>query len=343
MSKSKTTKAGLSYLCVRCDKWVKHQDSVHAACPGDKDGKKYRWHLECIQEQLREEPVQIKNPPLKYYGGKWYLQDKIHAHAPPMGSYITRLIPYGGALGEFWNWDCEGVSEIVNDIDFRLANLWRCIRDPDLFDAFSRQVSCMPFSRAIFDEAVDYMTRWKDRRHVASAPSPLLAAMFFVLVRQSLGGRCSTFGSISINRTRRNMNEQASAWWSSIEGLPEVHSRMARVVVENLDAIELLKHYDDKKTFAYLDPTYLPETRKSKSVYEYEMSREEHEELLAVLHTLKMKIMISGYDNELYNKELTLKGWRKNTFDVSEHAGSGKIKGRRVEVIWTNYDPPKSQ
>ena len=40
--------------------------------------------------------------------------------------------------------------------------------------------------------------------------------------RQSLTGRMDTFAPLSRRRTRRGMNEQCSAWWNAVEGLPAV-------------------------------------------------------------------------------------------------------------------------
>jgi len=41
--------------------------------------------------------------------------------------------------------------------------------------------------------------------------------------RQSLAGRMDAFAPLSRRRTRRGMNEQCSAWWNAVEGLPAVH------------------------------------------------------------------------------------------------------------------------
>jgi hypothetical protein len=32
-----------------------------------------------------------------------------------------------------------------------------------------------------------------------------------------------TFATLSRRHTRRGMNEQCSAWWNAVEGLPDVH------------------------------------------------------------------------------------------------------------------------
>ena len=79
----------------------------------------------------------------------------------------------------------------------------------------------------------------------------------------------------------------------------------------------------------YIDPPYLLRTRTGKQ-YAHEMTDVEHEELLKVLLQSKAKIMISGYESELYNDYL--KEWNKSTFkSCAEHGNP------RKEVIWMNY------
>ena len=78
----------------------------------------------------------------------------------------------------------------------------------------------------------------------------------------------------------------------------------------------------------YLDPPYLLNTRAGKQ-YKHEMSDTEHEELLKAIVNSRAKIMISGYESDLYNEYL--KKWHKATFNSCAH---GK---KRIEVVWMNY------
>ena len=79
------------------------------------------------------------------------------------------------------------------------------------------------------------------------------------------------------------MNEQASSWLTAIEGLPAVHARLQRVVILNQPALEVLRSQDGPGVLFYRDPPYLPETRAAKKAFgPFEMTVEQHEELLAV-------------------------------------------------------------
>ncbi len=66
----------------------------------------------------------------------------------------------------------------------------------------------------------------------------------------------------------------------------------------------------------------------------------------------RVKVMLSGYDNDIY-RQLETAGWRKVCFEVACHAaartrgtgllgkGATHAKGqRRLECVWMNYTPP---
>src|SRR5205085_429085 len=103
------------------------------------------------------------------------------------------------------------------------------------------------------------------------------AVWFFVLCRQSHSGRMREFTALTRTRVRRQMNAEASAWLTAIEGLPAIHDRLKRVVVLNRDALDVIRQQDGSDTLFYLDPPYLPETRVSSEVYDHEMGLAQHE------------------------------------------------------------------
>jgi DNA adenine methylase len=64
------------------------------------------------------------------------------------------------------------------------------------------------------------------------------------------------------------------------------------------------------------------------------MSDPDHEELLDTSIHSKAKIMLSGYDCELYKKYL--KGWRE--LQIPARAQNSL---QRVETLWMNFEPMK--
>jgi DNA adenine methylase len=262
-------------------------------------------------------------PPIKWHGGKGPLARRIAALMPPHLNYVE---PYAGALSVLLARDPEGVSEVVNDVDGRLMNLWRVLREPASFDAFHRL--------ALFTPVAEPM--WREAALELDAADPVRRAWaFFVHVRQSLAGRMKNFTPISTSRTRRGMNEQASAWLTAIEGLPAVHDRLRRVLILNRDALEVIRKFDGRDTLFYLDPPYVRDTRTAPDVYTHEMTHEQHRKLLALIKRCRGKVMISGYRNELYDQQLSR--WTRHEFDVANHAAGGDVKRRMTEVLWCNF------
>lgn len=106
--------------------------------------------------------------------------------------------------------------------------------------------------------------------------------------------------------------------------------RLKGVQIENLPAIELIKRYNTPDVFIYADPPYLHETRKS-YLYKYEMSDVDHKELLEALIKHPGKVLLSGYDNDMYNDMLS--GWMKVQKRTNAECGLP-----RVETLWMNYE-----
>jgi DNA adenine methylase len=268
---------------------------------------------------------------LKWHGGKNYLARRFIALMPPHLHYVE---PFAGELAVLLAKDPEGVSEVINDLDGQLINFWRVLRDEAAFERLRRQVETTPFSRQEWEGA-------HARRPTGDAV--LDAVAFFVECRQSLAGRRDSFAPLSRTRTRRAMNEQASAWIGAVDGLPAVHARLRRVVIENQDALELISGQDGLQTFFYLDPPYCAETRTAPDVYSFEMGQEHHERLLEVLAGIKGKFLLSGYASPLYDDFARRHGWDSLSFDLANNAAGGANKRRMVEMVWANYELKKKE
>src|SRR5271166_6143483 len=85
-------------------------------------------------------------------------------------------------------------------------------------------------------------------------PTVVQAHAFFVFCRLSLAGRMKGFTGVTKTRVRRQMNNEASAWLTSIEGLPDVHARLKGVVIlDGRPALEVIQNNDETQTLQYLD------------------------------------------------------------------------------------------
>lgn len=71
------------------------------------------------------------------------------------------------------------------------------------------------------------------------------------------------------------------------------------------------------------------EITRSGRMYKHEMTDEDHAELLDVLDEHPGPVLLSGYDNTLYNERL--RHWRREERQVLAEAGQ-----IRTEVLWIN-------
>lgn len=262
------------------------------------------------------------SPPLKWHGGKFYLASRIVALMPPHTHYVE---PYAGGLSVLLAKDPEGVSEVVNDIHGDLTNFWRVLQSEEQFGRFSRILEAVPFSEA----------EWRDASKGDRTDPVGKAVQFFVTCRLSLAGRMDRFAPLSRTRTRRGMNEQASAWLNAVNGLPAVHARLKRVAILNRDALDVIREQDGPDTLFYLDPPYLGETRTSEGVYAFEMKAEQHEELLDEITKCEGRVMLSGYHSDLYARRL--RKWTVHEFSIPNSAAQGKKKRVMTEVLWCSF------
>lgn len=265
--------------------------------------------------------------PLKWHGGKFYLAKKICGLMPKHLLYVE---PYGGSLAVLLERDPKGCSEVVNDLHGDLMNFWTVLQDPQRFGRFQRIIEAVPFSEEVWTLA---------SKLSQDSDAVLRAVGFFVRCRQSRAGAFQDFATLSRNRTRRGMSEQASAWLTAIERLPEVHSRLKRVVILNRNALDVIKQQDGEKTLFYLDPPYLWNSRATKGQYDHEMSESEHKELLEVLSSCKGKFMLSGYPSDLYAEIAEKQHWHHVDFDVPNNVSGGDKKRRMTERLWMNFEP----
>jgi DNA adenine methylase len=261
-------------------------------------------------------------PPLKWHGGKYYLAPQIVGLMPPHTHYVE---PFAGGLSVLLAKDPRGVSEVVNDRNGRLTTLWRVLQDDEMFRQFRRRVEAVPFSEAEWNKAAE-----------GDPEDPVVRAItFFIRCRQSLAGRMGCFAPLSHTRTRRGMNEQASAWISAVDGLPAIHARLRRIAILNRDALDVIRQQDSPQTLFYLDPPYLGQTRTVENVYAFEMSSDQHAELLRVVRSCNGRVMLSGYPSPMYDDEL--KDWRRNEFVLPNQAAAGKQKRRMTEIVSCNF------
>jgi len=267
--------------------------------------------------------------PLKWHGGKGFLKKRILELMPAHSHYVEPFFGGGAVLLEK---NPEGISEVVNDLNGDLTNFWRVLQNKEQFAEFCRIANCLPFCQLEWNES---------KRRMEGSPVER-AVRFFVFCRQSRAGRMQEFSTLAKSRIARGMNEHVSAWWNAVDGLPEIHERLKRVVILDEDALWVIRKHDGPNTLFYCDPPYLHRTRVAKAAYQHEMTENDHEALLVLLNEVEGKVILSGYPSKLYDALLQPPQWHRIALDVANHSSGGTSKRRMTECLWLNYDPGRN-
>ncbi|MDE3089774.1 MAG: DNA adenine methylase [Chloroflexota bacterium] len=260
-----------------------------------------------------------------WYGGKFSHLDWLLPLLPPCHHYCE---PFGGSGAVLLNRPPSPV-ETYNDLDGEVANFFRVLREDK--EKLIEAIGLTPFSREEFGIAciVDPEQNLLER-----------ARRFFVRARQVRTGLAQTASlgrwANCKNTSRAGMSGVISRWLGSIEDLPEIAERLLRVQIENRPALAVIRLYDSPDTLFYCDPPYVHLTRGDNSSYGYEMTDDEHRDLAKVLNSIQGRVAISNYQCELMDELYPVSKWIKTvTAEKTIHS----TKGKRIEALWTNYDP----
>lgn len=261
-----------------------------------------------------------------YYGGKLSHLSRLLPLLPECHTYVE---PFGGSAAVLLN-RAPSPVEAYNDLDGGVATFFRVLRDRQR--ELVRALELTPYGRAEFAGACEGYSgdELEDARR------------FFVRVAQSrynLPDPSPGQWSFCVSDSRGDMSSAVSAWLSNIDGLMAVAERLRRVQIENLPALELIARYDTEGTLFYLDPPYLPTTRKDKIAYAHEMTVVDHRDLCDELHRCSARIALSGYEDEIYTTWFSDWYCTKLPARTSAASNTAGTRTARTEVLWTNYDP----
>lgn len=259
------------------------------------------------------------NSLIRYPGSKWTIADWLISNFPKGYEDMTYLEAYFGTGACFMK-KRRSKIETINDLDNRVVNLYQVVRDNP--DELLRLIKNTPWSRQEYEKSYEVSEK------------PLEdARRFLVRMWQAIGGKTSDITGWSNNI--KPVDSGKSRWWQLDNIIEATAGRLRalpgdQIQIERKNALDLIKRYNFSYVFMYIDPPYILSTR-SKRLYKHEMTEDDHEELLKELVQSDAKIMISGYDNDLYNRYL--KDWNKK-----EHKARTEFQKEAVEVIWFNYD-----
>jgi len=274
--------------------------------------------------------VNSTKPPFGYYGAKQRIARRIISLLPPHNAWVEAFC--GSAAITLAK--PPAPIEVINDLDDQIVNLFDQIRNNR--DALCREIALTPYARAEFQKA----------RAGAEALTPLEKARRFLVatmmtVNGTVGSTRAGF-SFSQSYARQGKEARVCRWYNVPERLEKVAERLRNVRVENRDARELLRMFADRPaTLVYLDPPYF-----AKREHRYVIDAADsgfHEELLGICIRARCMLLVSAYENKLYDDHLRRRdGWKKVKIETHTRDTNGKDYAR-TEVLWMNKRFVKAQ
>jgi DNA adenine methylase len=265
----------------------------------------------------------ITRPLVRYHGGKFILAEWIISFFPEHRIYTEAF--GGGASVLLKKPRCY--AEIYNDMDGDIVNLFKVCRRHS--KRFVNEILLTPFSREEFENSYELSEDEIERARRTVIRS------FMGFGSDSISNKITGFRASS----NRSGSTPAHDWEKYPYALKAVIERLRGVVIENKEAIRVLKQQDSSSTLHYIDPPYVKSTRykgdNAKS-YRFEMSDFDHEQLLDVVLKLKGCVVISGYENEIYSK--LLYGFKK-----VNRAAFADGASKRTETLYLSPNIPIKQ
>jgi DNA adenine methylase len=270
----------------------------------------------------------------KYPGSKWSIASWIVDHFPEHHSYLE---PFFGSGAVFFRKNRSKI-ETINDLDGDVVNFFICIRDkPERLAAYLQMT---PYSRKIYDQSCEELRKKPyEKLHLRpGAGDCQRAARFVAKMMMGFGFRTNEYAAgFKRDIQGREAAYAANDWAQLPDRIRYITDRLKGVQIENRPAIQLIREFNYKNVLIYADPPYVMSSRSYKRPqYRYEMTDNDHIDLLDQLLQHKGPVIVSGYDNPIYNE--SLQSWNRE-----EIIAQKQTAGKSTEIIWMNFEVPSVQ
>lgn len=232
----------------------------------------------------------------------------------------------------------HGMKIHANDLDKGVYCLLKVLCDTEKGRVLYHSMFDLKYSEKTFLKAKEKIA---DREQLMQIPDEIERARYmWTALLMSMNGQMKQFKGIKSGLEQERFTTMLINKWN-------LSDYLSNVTVTNDNAIDIvirLKEAGRTNIFCYADPPYYGENCSTKDHYDVDLNTYEgHKLLLDKIKDVPFKMMISNYNNTLYNKVLVEEcNWKKYEFAEVYRSmrigGDGVLKSKVTEMIWTNYD-----
>jgi len=256
-------------------------------------------------------------PVFNYFGSKFYLAKKLLCLVPNHHTYIE---PFCGSAAMFFLKQ-PSPNEILNDVNNSIFLLFQILQNPDKLAILCDLISLTPYSRKVYENSQNYRSESND-----------ISQVYNFLICSNMG-----FGGIQRYKTGWKTGYESCrsvAVWNKMPiRLSYAASRLKKAQIDCRPAIDVILRSDRPDSFFFIDPPYpYYSFLTPKHCYDHSMTDTEHNDLILILSGLKGKVMITMYQNPIYDQLLD-SGFHRFSIDNKD-----MHKTTKTESIYINYN-----
>ena len=256
--------------------------------------------------------------PLIYYGGKTVLLPHILPHIP---NHITYCEPFVGGGAVFWAKEPSTI-EVINDTNGQVVSFYRVLKNN--FTELKQKIDATLYSRATYKVALSIYRMPYLFDSITSAWS------LWVLITQGFSG---IIGSWTFDRKNKKTN---AFHHKKLDFTQHLSERLDKTVIEQHDALQIIKMRDLPETFFYVDPPYMD----ANQGHYHGFLESDFVQLIDLLSSIKGKFLLSCYPSELVSKYIQKNNWHCKSFEKFITASKVMEQGKRekkTEILVANY------
>ncbi len=276
---------------------------------------------------------------ISYIGGKSRMSKWICEYIP--NDIETYVEVFGGA---FWVYVKGDINEkpnlkevIYNDKNKFMANLFMCMREPEVFyERLSEVESQNAQTFKEFQTSLNIYAEVQTSLNIYGADFRMDLAVKYAYVATQVFS-----GSKVLESKFVDLKGKYSSKYDALRNRlqkTEIQDKLKKITaVENLGYEELIKKYDSPTTFFYTDPPYW----KTENYYSnHNFTINDHELLCKILTQIKGKFALSYYDFPDLRTWLPKNKyfWKQKEFAKAAGAIKGKKQNKGTEVLIMNYE-----